>query len=101
MAKGYWIAHVDVHNEEGYKAYVATNNIIFKQIRRRVFFVRGGKIVGAPKGRRARRNVVIEFPELRGGAGLLPLAGISGEYQGPAGRMRSPTSSSSRAIDAL
>ena len=25
MAKGYWIGRVDVHNEDGYKAYAAGN----------------------------------------------------------------------------
>ncbi|MDE2601563.1 MAG: DUF1330 domain-containing protein, partial [Bradyrhizobium sp.] len=25
MAKGYWIARVDVHDEEGYKAYASAN----------------------------------------------------------------------------
>ena len=25
MAKGYWIARVDVHNDEGYKVYAAAN----------------------------------------------------------------------------
>ena len=29
MAKGYWIARVDVHNDEGYKAYAAANPAIF------------------------------------------------------------------------
>ena len=31
MAKGYWIARVDVHNDEGYKAYAAANPAIFKK----------------------------------------------------------------------
>ena len=31
MAKGYWIARVDVHNEEGYKPYAAANAAIFKK----------------------------------------------------------------------
>ena len=42
MAKGYWIARVDVHNMEGYKDYVAQNGAVFAQIRRQ-FLVRGGK----------------------------------------------------------
>ena len=29
MAKGYWIARVDVKNEEGYKPYAAANPAIF------------------------------------------------------------------------
>jgi len=35
MAKGYWIAHVDVHNDDGYKAYAAANPAIFKKSERR------------------------------------------------------------------
>jgi uncharacterized protein (DUF1330 family) len=31
MAKGYWIARVDVHNDEGYKPYVVANAAIFKK----------------------------------------------------------------------
>jgi uncharacterized protein (DUF1330 family) len=31
MAKGYWIAHVDVHNDEGYKPYAAANPAIFRK----------------------------------------------------------------------
>ena len=52
MAKGYWIARVDVHNEEGYKAYAAANRAIFKKYGGR-FVVRGGKFDGA-KGKAAR-----------------------------------------------
>ena len=31
MAKGYWIARVDVHNDEGYKPYMAANPAIFQK----------------------------------------------------------------------
>ena len=31
MAKGYWIAHVDVTNPERYKDYVAANAVAFKK----------------------------------------------------------------------
>ena len=31
MAKGYWIGHVEVNNEEGYKPYAAANPAIFKK----------------------------------------------------------------------
>ena len=39
MPKGYWIARVDVHNEDGYKSYAAANPAIFKKFRGR-FVVR-------------------------------------------------------------
>ena len=61
MAKAYWIARVDVHNEEGYKAYAAANPAIFKKFGGR-FVVRGGKFTGMEGNSRAR-NVVIEFPD--------------------------------------
>ena len=61
MAKGYWIARVDVKNEEGYKPYAAANPAIFKKYGGR-FLVRGGKFDAAEGSTRAR-NVVIEFPD--------------------------------------
>jgi uncharacterized protein (DUF1330 family) len=61
MAKAYWIAHVDVHNEEGYKPYMAANPAIFKKFGGR-FVVRGGKFEGV-EGQSRARNVVIEFPD--------------------------------------
>ena len=61
MAKGYWIARADVHNEEGYKPYAAANPAIFKKFGGR-FVVRGGKHE-CPEGEARSRNVVIEFPD--------------------------------------
>jgi uncharacterized protein (DUF1330 family) len=61
MAKGYWIARVDVSNEDGYKPYAAANGDIFKQYGGR-FLVRGGRIEN-PEGERRSRNVVVEFPD--------------------------------------
>ena len=39
--KGYWIAHVDVSDPEGYKAYVAANKLAFTKYGVR-YLVRGG-----------------------------------------------------------
>ena len=61
MAKGYWIARVDVNNEEGYKPYAAANAAIFKKWGGR-FVVRAGKFTGV-EGASRSRNVVIEFPD--------------------------------------
>jgi uncharacterized protein (DUF1330 family) len=61
MPKAYWIAHVDVHNDEGYKSYAAANPEIFRKYGGR-FVVRAGKsetVEGASRS----RNVVIEFPD--------------------------------------
>lgn len=60
MAKGYWIAHVDVSDEESYKPYAAANPAIFKKFGGR-FVVRGGKFE-SKEGASRTRNVVIEFP---------------------------------------
>jgi len=62
MAKGYWIARVDVHDEEGYKPYSLANPAIFAKFGAR-FIVRGGPFE-APEGTARSRNVVIEFPDL-------------------------------------
>jgi len=61
MAKGYWIARVDVHNDDGYKLYAAENPGIFKKFGGR-FVVRAGKFTAA-EGQSRSRNVVIEFPD--------------------------------------
>ena len=60
MLKAYWIAHVDVHNDEGYKPYAAANPAIFRKYGGR-FVVRGGKFESA-EGKTRSRIVVIEFP---------------------------------------
>jgi uncharacterized protein (DUF1330 family) len=61
MAKGYWIARVDVNNEEGYKPYAAANPAIFKKFGGR-YVVRAGKSE-AMEGTSRSRTVVIEFPD--------------------------------------
>jgi len=60
MPKGYWIARVDVNNDEGYKPYAAANPAIFKKFGGH-FVVRAGKFE-AMEGTRSR-TVVIEFPD--------------------------------------
>jgi uncharacterized protein (DUF1330 family) len=60
MAKGYWIGHVDIHDEEGYKPYAAANPGIFKKFGGR-YVVRAGKFE-AVEGASRSRNVIIEFP---------------------------------------
>lgn len=60
MAKGFWIARVDVHDAESYKDYVASNGLAFAKYGGR-FMVRGGAYE-TPVGTTRSRNVVIEFP---------------------------------------
>jgi uncharacterized protein (DUF1330 family) len=61
MAKGYWVASVDVQDPEGYKNYVAANAVPFRKYGAR-FLTRGGKAEGV-EGRLRSRIVVIEFPD--------------------------------------
>ena len=60
MAKGYWVARVDVTDPETYKDYVAANAEPFKKYGAR-FIVRAGRFDN-PEGSSRTRNVVIEFP---------------------------------------
>ena len=60
MAKGYWVARVDVADAEGYKSYVAANARPFTKYGAR-FLVRSGRFEN-PEGSSRTRNVVIEFP---------------------------------------
>jgi uncharacterized protein (DUF1330 family) len=60
MMKGYWIAHVVVHDPQAYNRYREANAIAFAKYGGR-FLVRGGESVHA-KGSLKERHVVIEFP---------------------------------------
>ena len=60
MAKGYWIARVDVHDLEAYKGYVAANAAPIAKFGGR-FLVRAGRFEN-PEGASRARNVVLEFP---------------------------------------
>jgi uncharacterized protein (DUF1330 family) len=58
--KGYWIAHVDITDPEGYKAYTSAIQVPFGKLGGR-FLVRGGRrevVEGKVRG----RTVVLEFP---------------------------------------
>ena len=61
MAKGYWIAHVEVNNEEAYKSYAVANLAIYKKFGAK-YVVRSGKYESV-EGNSRTRNVVIEFPD--------------------------------------
>jgi uncharacterized protein (DUF1330 family) len=60
MAKGYWIAHVDVRDPERYKDYVSTAKPAFERFGAK-FLARGGDHQ-VMEGHGRARNVVIEFP---------------------------------------
>ncbi len=61
MAKGYWIPHIDVHDPEGYKAYMAATPEAHRKYEGRAL-VRGG-IWEAVEGKSRSRHVVREFPD--------------------------------------
>ena len=63
MAKGYWIARVDVKDEEAYKPYAANNPGIFKKFGGR-FVVRGGN-TKAWRAPAARATWWSSFPIMR------------------------------------
>ena len=60
MPAGYWVAHVDVTDPEGYRGYIAANAVAFSKYGGR-FLVRGGPHE-VPEGAARARTVVIEFP---------------------------------------
>jgi uncharacterized protein (DUF1330 family) len=61
MAKGYWIARVDVENDEAYARYRGLNAVAFAKFGAR-FLVRGGEYKLA-RGEGRKHNVVIEFKD--------------------------------------
>ncbi len=61
MAKGYWIARVDVDSEEEYTRYRALNAVAFAKYGAK-FLVRGGEYKLA-RGEGRKHNVVLEFKD--------------------------------------
>jgi uncharacterized protein (DUF1330 family) len=96
--KGYWIAHIDVTNPEGYRPYMLADQAPFGKFRAR-YLVRGGRREIA-EGKSRSRTVVLEFPsydaalacyrsddyqaakKLRDGSAEFDLAVVEG-YDGP------------------
>ena len=63
MAKGYWIARVDVKNPDVYPDYVSTAKPAFERHGAK-FLARGGE-THSLEGENRARNVVIEFPSVQ------------------------------------
>ena len=59
MAKGYWIAHVDVTDQDAYKHYVAANAVAFGKYGAK-FLARAGEST-LEEGHLKSRHVIIEF----------------------------------------
>ena len=73
--KGYWIAHVDVHDADGYKAYTVANQKPFGMFGAR-YLVRAGRCE-VMEGHQRSRTVVLEFPSYEAAVGCYH----SPEYQ--------------------
>ncbi len=86
MAKGYWIARLDVSDVEQYKAYVTANAKPLREYGAR-FVVRGGRFE-TPEGSSRSRNVVLEFPSYQSALDCWH----SADYQA-AIKLRAPVSS--------
>lgn len=82
MAKGYWIARVDVHTPERYGEYIAAAKPAFERYEAN-FIARGGKFVELEDGTRSQRGHRISIAAARGR--LLQLTGVSGRSQDPPG----------------
>ena len=79
MAKGYWIAHVDVTDPEAYKGYLAANAIAFAKFGAR-FLVRAGR--GEVKGGALHpRHVVLEFKDYATALACYEFGGISSRHR--------------------
>ena len=63
MAKGYWIARIDIRDPERYKDYVAAAKPAFEKYGAK-FLARGGAFTEL-EGQARSRNVVIEFPSVQ------------------------------------
>ncbi len=63
MAKGYWVARVDVENVDRYPDYITTAKPAFERYNAK-FLVRGGETHQLEGDGRAR-NVVIEFASVQ------------------------------------
>ena len=66
MAKGYWIARVDIRDAARYPDYVAAAKPAFEKYGAK-FLARGGAYQKL-EGQVRARNVVIEFPSLKAAA---------------------------------
>ena len=82
MAKGYWIARVDVHNVEGYKEYAAPTARSSRNTADVLSCAAASST--ASKAKVAIAQCGDRIQGLRDRAGLLQFAGIPGEYQAAA-----------------
>jgi len=61
MPKGYWIPHIDIHDPEGYRAYMAATPPAHEKYAG-IALVRGGRYE-VVEGRARSRHVLREFPD--------------------------------------
>ncbi len=75
MAKGYWIAHIDVSDPDAYKAYLGANAIRLAKYGAR-FLVRAGRNE-TKEGTLRSRHVVIEFEDYATALACYEFGGLS------------------------
>ncbi len=63
MPKGYWMGHVEVHDPERYKQYIAGATPAYQKYGAK-FLIRGGAY-DAPEGDVPSRHVCIEFESMK------------------------------------
>jgi uncharacterized protein (DUF1330 family) len=63
MAKGYWMAHVDVHDPERYKRYLEEAAPAYREFGAK-FIVRAGSFDPVEAGDLGDRHVIIEFASM-------------------------------------
>jgi uncharacterized protein (DUF1330 family) len=63
MPKGYWIGHIEVHNPERYKDYIAGATPAYQEHGAK-FLIRGGAFENREGDDIGSRHVVIEFKDL-------------------------------------
>jgi len=83
MAKGYWIARVDIRDAERYKDYVSAAKVAFEKYGA-TFLARGGPFTEL-EGKARARNVIIEFPSHQAAVDLLQFARIPDRSENPPG----------------
>jgi uncharacterized protein (DUF1330 family) len=60
MAKGYWVAHIDISDPQGYQDYMAMIGEIFRKHQGR-YLARAGAFESM-EGHNRSRHILIEFP---------------------------------------
>jgi uncharacterized protein (DUF1330 family) len=83
MPKGYWIAHVIVHDADAYENYRKANDPVFAEFGAK-FLVRAGTQV-VTEGEAKPRTVILEFPTIQAAHACYASAGYQAAQELRAG----------------